>query len=116
MVHDQLRDDAKATAVGRHDQVVKVLQAAIGRLDAHVVGDVVAVVALRAGVGRQEPQYADAQLLDVVELFDQTPEVADPIVVAVKERFDVELVQNRVLVPERIVRTGNVTAGAGNGR
>ena len=45
----------------------------------------------------------DAELLDVVELLDQAAKVADAVVVAVEERLDVQLVDDGVLVPERIV-------------
>jgi hypothetical protein len=38
----------------------------------------------------------------MVELRRQTGKVTDPVIVAVSERFDVELVENGVFVPERI--------------
>ena len=109
VVHDQLGDDPQTAAVGRLDKRLEVLEVAVGRLDVQVVGDVVAVVPLRRGVRRQQPQGGDPEILQVVELLDQAAEVADPIVVAVEEGLDVQLIQDRVLVPERVVGTGNAT-------
>ena len=83
------------------DQPADVLERAEGRVDRAVVGNVVAVVAQRRGVERQQPDRRDAQLLDVVELLDQAVEIADAVAVGVEERLDVGLVDHRVLVPVR---------------
>ena len=45
----------------------------------------------------------DAEVLQVVELLRQAAEVADAVAVAVVEGADVDLVDDRVLVPERVV-------------
>ena len=45
----------------------------------------------------------DAEVLDVVELGRHALEVAHAVVVGIEERLDVQLVDDRVLVPERIV-------------
>ena len=82
---------------------VDVAQGAVHRVDVRVVGDVVAVVAQRRGIERQQPERVDAEILQVGELFDQAAEVADAVGVAVVESADVQLVDDRVLVPERIV-------------
>ena len=83
----------------RPHEAAEVAQRAVGRIDAAVVGDVVAVVAQRGGVERQDPDRIDAELLHVVELLHQPGEVADAVVVAVEEGFDVQLIDDRVLVP-----------------
>ena len=83
-------------------------QRAVVGMDAAVVGDVVAVVAPRRGIERQQPDRVDAELGDVVELRHQAGEVADAVVVGIEERLDVQLIDDRVLVPERIVRSASV--------
>src|SRR6185369_1543615 len=45
----------------------------------------------------------DAERLQIVELLQQAREVPDAVVVAVVERLDGQLVDDRVLVPERVV-------------
>ena len=64
----------------------------------------------RRRIERQQPDRVDAELLDVVELRGQAPEVADAVVVGVEEGLDVQLVDDRVFVPERVVGAGAVTA------
>ena len=72
---------------------------AVGRMDRAVVGGVVAVVAQRRRVERQQPDRRDAEVVDVVEPRDQPAEVADAVAVRVLERADVHLVDQGVLVP-----------------
>ena len=103
VVDDQLDQHPDAPFVGaRSDQRLEVVERAVARMDVQVVGDVVAVVPERRGEERQQPQAGDAEALQVVELLGQPREVADAVVVAVEERLDVRLVDDRVLVPERI--------------
>ena len=78
-------------------------QGAVVGMDAAVVGDVVAVVAPRRRVEGQQPERVDAELGDVVELREQPGEVADAVVVGVEEGLHVQLVDDRVVVPERVV-------------
>jgi hypothetical protein len=100
---DQLDEHLDVAGVGRVDERLEVVERAVARVDAPVVGDVVAVVLERRGEERQDPQAGDAEALEVVELLRQPGEVADAVVVAVEERLDVRVVDDRVLVPERIV-------------
>src|SRR5436305_79189 len=68
-----------------------------------VVGDIVAVVALRRGKKRQQPDTGDSQLLEVIELEHQTAKIADAIVIAVGEGLYVGFVDDGVFVPEGLV-------------
>src|SRR5207237_7690080 len=58
------------------------------------------------GVERQEPQRGDPEILQVIELAREPLEIADPVIVGVKERLDVQLVDDRVLVPKRVLSRG----------
>ena len=93
---------ADAALVRLVDEAIEVLERAVARMDALVVGDVVAVVAQRRRVEGQQPERVDAEALQVVELLGQAGEVADAVAVAVEEGADVRLVDDGVLVPERI--------------
>ena len=104
VVADELGDHPQAAPVRLADELAEVAHRAVVGVDAEVVGDVVAVVLERRRVERQQPDRRDAEVAQVVELLGQAPEVADPVAVAVAEGADVDLVDDRVLVPERIVR------------
>jgi hypothetical protein len=113
MVDHQLGDDPQAALVGGGDEAAHVGHLAVLGMDRAVVGDVVAVVASRRGIERQQPQRVDAQIGDVVELGDQAGEVADAVVVRIEERLHMQLVDDRVLVPELL---GGEQAGEFGGR
>ncbi len=102
VIDHQLGDDAHAAAVRLADEALEIGHAAVGGMDVLVVGDVVAVVAQRRRVERQQPQRRDAEILQVVELAPQALEIADAVIGGVEERLDVQLIDDRVLVPLRI--------------
>ena len=103
VVDHELRDDPKSAIVRGIHERQEVPSRAVARMNVVVVGDVVAVVAERRRIERLQPDRRDAERLDVVELLRQPAEVADAVVVAVEESADVQLIDDRVAVPERVV-------------
>ena len=99
VVHHQVDDHAQAPVLRRADHRGEVPERAEPLVDAVVVGDVVAIVAVRRGVERHEPQAAHAHAGEVVDPLAQPREVAHPVVVPVEERLHVEAVDHRVLPP-----------------
>ena len=102
VVHDEVGDHAHAALVRLLDELLEVVDRPVVGMDREEVGDVVAAVPQRRLVHRQQPDAVDAEPLQVVELVDQPAEVAAAVVVAVEEAADVDLVEDRVLEPERI--------------
>ena len=85
-------------------------------MDVQVVGNVVAVVLERRWKEGQQPQAGDAQVLKIVEFLDQARKIADSVVVAVEEGADVQLIQHRIFVPERIGGEAGLLHGCPSGR
>jgi hypothetical protein len=102
VVDHQFGDHAQAAPVRLVDEIAEVRHRAEGGVDAVIVGDVIAVVASRRRIERQQPQRVHAQILQIVELADQAAEIAHAVAVAVEKRLDVQLVDDGVLVPQRI--------------
>ena len=113
VVHDHVDDHAHAAVLRRPDQRDEVSERAEPRIDAVVVGDVVAVVAVRGGLERHQPQAADPDPRQVVDALRQAADVADAVAVPVEERLDVEAVDHRVLPPQvaRLCRRHWITSG-----
>src|SRR6185437_857393 len=72
-------------------------------MDVAIVRDIVSIVAQRRGIERQQPDRGDAELLNVVELRDKARDIADPVIIGVVKRFQMQLVDDGVLVPIRTV-------------
>ena len=102
VVHDEIGDHAHPALMRLVDELAKVVDRSVVGMDREEVGDVVAAVAERRDVHRQQPDAVDADPLQEVELVDQPAEVARPVVVAVEEAADVDLVEDRPLEPERV--------------
>ncbi len=84
------------------DELAEVLDRPVVGMDREEVGDVVAAVAQRRRVHRQQPDAVDAEPLEIVELVDEPAKVAGAVVVAVEEAADVDLVEDRALEPQRV--------------
>ena len=103
VIDDQLGDHANAAPVRLAQKDSEILQRAVIGMDAGVVGDIVTVVAQRRGIKGQQPERRDAQVLEIIELFREPDKIADAVAVAVAKGAHVDLVDDRVLVPERVV-------------
>jgi hypothetical protein len=102
VVHHQVCDHADPALVGLLDERLEVVDRPVVGMDGVEVGDVVAAVAQRRGVHRQQPDAVDAEPLQVVQLLDQPAEIAGAVVVPVEEAANVDLVEDRRLEPERV--------------
>src|SRR5690606_39168123 len=67
VIDDELRDDFQPASMRFGDEVPEIVQRSVVGMDVAVVGDVVAVIAHRRGVERQQPNRIDAELLNVIE-------------------------------------------------
>ncbi len=106
VVDDQFGDDPQVALVGFGDETPRIGHGAVVGTDATVLGNVITIVAPGRWIERQQPDGVDAQVGDVVQLGDQTRKVADTVVVGIEIRFDVYLIDHRVLVPERVLDEG----------
>jgi hypothetical protein len=82
------------------DELDEVPERAQPRVDAVEVGDVVAVVLVRGGEERHQPDAGDAEAVQVIDLLDQPAEVAAAVTVAVGVGLDVQAVDDGVLPPQ----------------
>ncbi len=87
VVDDQIDDDAHAELFGVVHELDEVAERSVLRVDAVVVGDVVAVVAIGRGIERLQPDAGDAEAGQVVEPPRQPVEVADAVAVARRRYF-----------------------------
>ncbi len=102
VVHDEVGDHAHAELVGLIDAAMKILDCAVVGVDGEEIGDVIAPVAQRRGVHREQPETVDPEPLEVLELLGEPAQVARAVAVAVVEAADVDLVEDRALEPQRI--------------
>ena len=85
--------------MGGVEKALEVVEVTVGLTDVVVVADVVAIVAQGAGVEGQRPDGRYAKLFEVVEFLFQSGKVTDTVTVGVEEAFDVEFVDDGILIP-----------------
>jgi hypothetical protein len=99
VVGDEVEEQPQAALVARRDDPVEVVAAAEERVDVAVVLNVVAHVRHRGAVHRREPDGVRAEPRDVVEVGEESRQVADAIAVPVGEAARVHLVDDGQLPP-----------------
>ena len=100
VVDDEIDDDADAAlpaAMGEFDEVA---ERAVARIDAVIVGDVVAVVLAGRRLKRHQPDRGDAEPVQIVEPPQQALEIADAVAVGIHIGADGQAIDDAVLVPE----------------
>jgi hypothetical protein len=88
--------------VGGIEKLSKIVQCAVARVNTAIVRNVIPVVSEGRWVHRQQPQAINPEVPEVAELSGEALEIADTIPVAVSKRLDVQLVDDRILVPKRL--------------
>ncbi|BFO20537.1 hypothetical protein SHKM778_69250 [Streptomyces sp. KM77-8] len=99
MVGDDVQQHPDAEPPGGGDQQVELGEVAEDRVDAGVVGDVVAVVVLRRGVEGAQPDPVHPELLQIRQPGPDTGKIADAVAGAVEKAADVDLIDHRVAPP-----------------
>ena len=89
--------------VQRGAELVELLERPDPRVDVAVVVDVVAAVGQRRGVEGAQPHGVDAELAQVVDLARDAAQVADAVAVRVGEAARVDLVDDRLPPPCRVL-------------
>ncbi len=99
--------------VGLPKKALEVAQGMVDGVDPEIVGDIVAVVFEGGGVEGQQPDGRHPELLKIVELPDQAADIPDAVAVGVVEGLDVQLIDDRVAVPQGVVGQRGFVEGHG---
>jgi hypothetical protein len=103
VVDDELGHHLEPETVRLPQHGAEIVEGPVLRMHVLIVGDVVSVVPEGRRIERHQPDGVDPEVADVAELGREALEITDPVVVGVQEGLDVELIDDRVLVPERII-------------
>src|SRR5688500_4864206 len=114
VVEHEVHEHANATLVRFRHEALEILVGSVLPVDLVVIRDVVAVIARRFG-DRHQPDARGAKVaagaglavVDVIELLDETLQIADAVAITVVERADEYLVADPAVPP--IPRRGNST-------
>ncbi len=108
MIDDQLDHHLHVALVRRVKEQLKVVHRPVRRVHIGIVRDVISVIPQRRRHERQNPQARHAQVLQIIQPRHQPLKIADPVIVRVRERTHVQLIDNGVLIPKRITRTAQL--------
>lgn len=101
VIGHKIEQNLKPATMGLREQIVEIVKAAEARIDAAIVGNVVAVISHRRGIDGRDPDRRDAQLNQIVEPPLDPLEVTYAVAIRILKRARVDLVDYARLPPER---------------
>ena len=99
VIHHEIHDDANAALLRFLLHAIKIGQRSVHGIDILVIGNVVAEINLRRRIAWRNPDGINAQTFQIIQFRRDAVEVANAIVVAVRETARIDLVKHRVLPP-----------------
>ena len=99
VVHHQVHDYVQIPFFCLGQELIHVLHGAETRINRVVVGDVISLIRQRGAVDGRQPDDIHAQFLQVVQLPDDAPEIADAVSVGVHKAFWIDLISGFSVPP-----------------
>ena len=99
MVGYEIHDDVHSSLMKLLDKLVKVIHRSVLGIDVHIGCHIISAIFAARWVDWIEPDGRDAKVREVIELGDNSFQVANSVVVRVFERFGVDLVDDTALPP-----------------
>ena len=103
MVGHEIEDDLKPACVRGVDERVEIGHGAEQRIDAGIVGDIIAEIGHRRGEDRRQPDRVDAEVQQIGQPVDNALDVADPVGIGVLKRAGIDLIEHAVPPPTSVI-------------
>jgi hypothetical protein len=100
MVNDQIDQYAYATLLASMSKLHEIAQRAVTRVDAVIIGNIIAIITQRRGLERHQPYGSHAQPMKIIQSPHQAGKVADAVPVGIHVAANGQAVDDRVFVPE----------------
>ena len=113
MVGDDVDDNPQFESMGTSDEIVKVGEVSVNRINSGVIAHVVTVVETRGRKERSDPDRIHAEPGEVIEAIGDPPQIADPVTVAVGKGPYVHLVPDSAHPPGMVGAVVGRAAGDG---
>src|SRR5262245_36191947 len=100
VVDDEIDEHPYAALFRAVSEFDKIADHAVARIDAVIVGCIIAVIAMGRDLERHQPDGRDTETMQVVETAHQTLEVTDAVAVGIHVGSNREAIDHRILVPK----------------
>ena len=84
-------------------ECLEIREGTVNGIDIVVIGNIVAIIAQRRGIERQQPEGCDTQFVQIFQLLGQAGKVAYPARGGIAKGPDMGLVYHRLFIPNRVV-------------
>ena len=99
VIRHEIHNDPDLTLLALRNHVIEVVQVSIHRVDVSIIGNVIAKIHLRRRIARSDPNGIDSQFVQVTHFGADALEVADAVVVTIREAARIDFVKHSMLPP-----------------
>ena len=99
MIDDQVHHDIHIPLVSLRQKLIKLLHGTKNPVNLLVISNIIALVHKRRLVNRGNPDNIHPQLLQVVQLADNPPQITDAIPIGIQEALGVNLISHLAMPP-----------------
>ena len=99
VVRHEVEDQLQAVVMRGREQRIEIRHRAEQRIDAGIVGDVVAEIGHRRGEDRRQPDRVDAERFHIRQPPQDAGEIADAVAIGVLKRARIDLIEDAVAPP-----------------
>ena len=107
VIDDEVDDDADAALPAAMGELDEIAERAVARVDAVIVGNIVAVVLAGRGLERHQPDRGDAKAMQIIQPAQQSLEITNAIAIGIHIGADRQAIEYAVLVPEVVDHAGS---------
>src|SRR5581483_2797526 len=115
MVRHEIKNQFQAVVVCFGNQCVEIRHRTKNRIDAGVVGDIVAEIGHRRWIDRRKPERVNSETSQIGQSLDNSPEISDAVVIGILERAWIDLIEYSALPPAAIGHCHSSIPRAGKG-
>ena len=99
VIDHQIHDDTDAAFLRFCDQLIHVLVRSKGFIYMIIICNIVTVIVHRGFINRTEPDHICPEVTDIVQFFNNTAQIADPIPIRIIKAAGVNLINDCLFPP-----------------
>ena len=99
MVHHQIHDELHAALMHTVQHLTECLHTAELRSDVHIIRNIIAAVGSGGRIDGRKPDAVTPQTFEIIQFFQNAPQIAHTVTVAVLKAPGPDLIEHHVFIP-----------------
>src|SRR5258708_6839465 len=101
VIQHEFSNHAQPILMSDIQELFEIIQGAVGWIYREIIGNVIAIVPEWRRVERQKPDRGNAKVFQIIQPAQQALKISDAVIIRIAKGFDVQLIDDGFLEPER---------------